>query len=395
MPGIFSLSNSTLCKIYRDLRCEHYLIQDAPEKVPCIPALTPAGFQTWMTILIQAHPDLEYKRLSKAVLDMPISNADNPKERFPKELSRRLFPREDNLQAQQHCAAALSAEGRIPVPRGTAFPPPPPPNFQQPAHVGSFERERSPYHGTAQADASSAVTDSEDETPLASSVQIERERKPYTGREGSGRIYAEDHPLYHTRADTFPESSSSRHQRSHSSATSASAGAPAPQQNFPPSAAHNYRHSRRDSRRQRSPSFSAGAGYGTRSDGSVGDIPTGYYSSNLHSAGPGTVPPPPPSAPPSTAGPSSMPGAYDPLFSADDPEPRRRADWARRQAEEEEAAAAAGMRRSTSQSVGGGAYPPPLPRDREEEYYRNRGGSMNGYGYERDRYGGGGGGGRY
>ena len=75
--------------------------------------------------MIQAYPDTEYERLAKAVLAMPISNADDRKERFPKELPRRLFPSTENLQAQQRCAANLSAEGVGPLRKAPTFPPHP------------------------------------------------------------------------------------------------------------------------------------------------------------------------------------------------------------------------------------------------------------------------------
>lgn len=95
------LSYSALSRVYQSMRCQHHLIQEHPGESPFIPALTPQGFQEWMTTMIQAYPDMEYQRISKAVLDMPISNADNVKERFPKELPRRMFPRTENIQAQQ------------------------------------------------------------------------------------------------------------------------------------------------------------------------------------------------------------------------------------------------------------------------------------------------------
>jgi hypothetical protein len=41
----------------------------------------------------QAHPEKYYERLHKAVLEIPISIPDAMKKRFPKEISRRLFPR--------------------------------------------------------------------------------------------------------------------------------------------------------------------------------------------------------------------------------------------------------------------------------------------------------------
>lgn len=54
--------------------------------------MTPVGFERWVTPFIQAHPEEEFESFRKAVLEMPISNPDDRKERFPKDISRRLFP---------------------------------------------------------------------------------------------------------------------------------------------------------------------------------------------------------------------------------------------------------------------------------------------------------------
>ncbi|KAF2096791.1 hypothetical protein NA57DRAFT_58678 [Rhizodiscina lignyota] len=107
------LKYDTLSRIYRSLGCTHHFIQDAPNSQPSVPALTPEGFCQWLTLLIQAHPETEFNRLAMAVRDMPISNADDPRERFPKELSRRLFPKHHNSEIRHRCSAAL-------------LPPPPP-----------------------------------------------------------------------------------------------------------------------------------------------------------------------------------------------------------------------------------------------------------------------------
>jgi hypothetical protein len=83
-------------------------VQTQLHEVPNVPGLTPAGFETFMTCLIQAHPDLEFERLAKAVMNMPISNADYKSERFPKELSRRLLPLQSNPIAEQCIVASMA-----------------------------------------------------------------------------------------------------------------------------------------------------------------------------------------------------------------------------------------------------------------------------------------------
>lgn len=253
------LPYSTLSKIYRDMRCQHHLVQEHNADQPYIPSLTAEGFQEWMTAMIQAYPDTEYQRLSRAVLDMPISNADDSRERFPKELPRRLFPQVENLPAQQRCASALSAEGVGPLRRAPTFPPPPP-KGQGFSASSNIERERTPY--TGQTD--SKVVDSEDEEELPASMPIERERKPYSAAPGGGKVYNDDHSR-----SVPPEASMHERWRTQSTASHS--------QWVPPDAPqtlHNRNGSQANGRRPRSPSFS---GYGTRSDPNVRDVPGAYY----------------------------------------------------------------------------------------------------------------------
>ena len=87
--------------MYRDLKCPYHLVQEKYDGMPDIPALTPVGFERWVTLLIQAHPEEEFERLQKAVLKMPISNPDDKKERFPKEISRRLFPQDEDRKTRR------------------------------------------------------------------------------------------------------------------------------------------------------------------------------------------------------------------------------------------------------------------------------------------------------
>ncbi|KAH6619033.1 hypothetical protein C7974DRAFT_40662 [Boeremia exigua] len=257
------LSYPALSKVYQSMRCQHHLIQEHPADAPYIPALTPQGFQEWMTAMITAYPDNEYERMSKAVLDMPISNADNIKERFPKELPRRMFPRSENVHAQQRCAASLSAEGAGPLRKAPTFPPPPP-KVDASAAGPTLERERSPYGG--QPDAKSPEPEDEHGTGF---VPIERERKPYSATPNAGKVY--DDLSQSTHSDTTPAPSQRR--RAQSTANQ-SQWAP------PPSDPYDQQ-PRSNTRRTRSPSFS---NYGTYSDGNINDVPSSYYASNLHNA---------------------------------------------------------------------------------------------------------------
>ncbi len=266
-PAIFGkLPYPTLSKIYRELRCQHHLIQEHNADQPVIPALTPDGFQEWMTAMIQAYPDIEYERLSKAVLVMPISNSDDRKERFPKEFSRRLFPLHENLQAQQRCAAALSAEGVGPLRKAPTFPPPPPISRGSGSFTG-FERERSPY--AAHPD-STAVDSDEENKSVTIPMPIERERKPYSAAPGGGKVYENEH------SRSLPPEHFVHEQRRRAQSTASQS------QWGPPSNTTQLLHARTDpqanSWRPQSPGFS---GYGTRSDPNVGrDVPGSYHSSS-------------------------------------------------------------------------------------------------------------------
>lgn len=216
--------------------------------------------------MIQAYPDAEYERLSRAVLDMPISNADDSKERFPKELPRRLFPQVENLQAQQRCAAILSSEGVGPLRRAPTFPPPPPPPMSQTASVPpSLERERSPY--ASQPDPRAVVSDDEDHVPL--SMPIERERKPYAAAPGGGKVYEDDNG----RSGTFEAPFHEQLRRTQSTASQNPYMPPADSSQYPRNA------SQTNGRRPRSPSFS---GYGKTSDSNVRDPSGGYYTSDMY-----------------------------------------------------------------------------------------------------------------
>jgi hypothetical protein len=50
---------------------------------------------------IMAYPDTEFERFSEILRQLPIANADDPKERFPVRISRRSFPRQPNMSMQE------------------------------------------------------------------------------------------------------------------------------------------------------------------------------------------------------------------------------------------------------------------------------------------------------
>lgn len=72
--------HSSVSRMYRDLKCQHHLVQELNGQRPNIPGLAPVGFDRWMTLFVKAYPEEMYKRLQKAVPDMPISNSDKKKD---------------------------------------------------------------------------------------------------------------------------------------------------------------------------------------------------------------------------------------------------------------------------------------------------------------------------
>ncbi|KOS18558.1 hypothetical protein ESCO_001311 [Escovopsis weberi] len=110
--------------LYLDLRCEHHLVPPPRSCTPRIPALTPAGFQAWATMLIRAAPGREARRLALMAQDLPLVADDRSPshhspldhtlpsckpERLPRQLSRHLFPERPSSRALDALAAACAA----------------------------------------------------------------------------------------------------------------------------------------------------------------------------------------------------------------------------------------------------------------------------------------------
>lgn len=216
---IFDDRTSSISRMFREIDCQHHLVQEKLNERPDLPGLTPQGFETWATLLLKAHPDQEYARLAKTALDMPISNPDEKKERFPKELSRRLFPTHGDTEIayklqkimSTHCnvnftsrhggttdsqprtsnASVVSDDASV----KTAIRPGPekqePASNAAPASLSSsqasLERERQPYGSTqSEKGHGDEVENTED---VATPQPIERERKPYVAAPGQGKNY--------------------------------------------------------------------------------------------------------------------------------------------------------------------------------------------------------------
>jgi hypothetical protein len=99
--------------IYMYLGCEYHLVPDGDlKKAPTIPALTPVGFNRWITLFVLAYPSEESERLQKAVETMPIDAdgvlVERKPERLPKQLSRHLLPPNRSREPKELLKFALS-----------------------------------------------------------------------------------------------------------------------------------------------------------------------------------------------------------------------------------------------------------------------------------------------
>lgn len=205
---VFDDRTSSISRMLRELEIQHHLVQDKLSERPDIPGITPHGFSAWAIMLIKAHPEQEFERLAKTAVDMPISNPDDKKERFPKELTRRLFPK----QADESVVAAL--QKAMSVHCNVKFKP----RNENTAGVGRSEDttprtsresvEPSKADATITPVTSNGSNTSHQRTEKAESITseppvfiesedentptpqpIERERKPYVANVGGGKTY--------------------------------------------------------------------------------------------------------------------------------------------------------------------------------------------------------------
>lgn len=273
--AIFDLPHDQLSKLYSSLSSIHHLVPRSsnPYETPILPGLTPHGFANFVTIFILASPEVEFERLAATVRDWPVSNADERKERWPKELSRRLFPRYGSEAARRRLNDALSKVGISTrpayVPPPSSVPPTSQPNYSSsapssyvPPPITHRDRRASrrnsyrpapPINPTSPRLASDYETDtsfsSDDDATRRPSIPIERERKPYTAKEGTGKIHDLD---------------SHKMMRSKSNSSQPTARAPTPPPSVPvgrerarsnATAYTNTSSSKRGSTRARSPTF--------------------------------------------------------------------------------------------------------------------------------------------
>ena len=399
--AVFDDEHSSISRMYRDLECQHHLVQERYDERPDIPGLTPIGFERWVTLLIQAHPEEEFARLQKAVLDMPICNPDDRKERFPKELSRRLFPVHEDRKTREILEDSISEHAAIEIPRRPNREEPPPPRHDSPNQKASvaeqnyvpqthrssvsfdlppansapsgnyvpsqLERERKPYSNVP---SESAIDDTNPPMPPPSTNPIERARQPYTALPGGGKQFEEEAKSTKPRSESFV---SSAPKPSHSDSTARSRTIPvnnARPMEIPKPELHHHRAPSTTSRRHRSPSFSRGSSNDFRR--SEGDF-RGYQPSSYQ----------PPSSVPAGAPPVEAVIDENDTRRYFEKNARERAERARRQAEEEARNYGESPRRYDR------AGPPPRRDDylNDEDYNRASGRQGSGYDYSQ-QYGG-------
>lgn len=214
---IFDDRTSSISRMFREVEAQHHLTQDRLNERPDIPGLTPQGFETWMTLVLKAHPDEEFQRLAYTALHMPVSNPDDRKERFAKEVSRRQFPKESDDAAASKLRSIVATHCGVKVTRRCSVVPDqevkssqtlPKSNGAEPAYDQGSHAPRA-----APTDYSLSQTSTRSDLPSASEHErlnlrptvsdiviesddhpilpkpIERERQPYSALPGGGKNY--------------------------------------------------------------------------------------------------------------------------------------------------------------------------------------------------------------
>jgi hypothetical protein len=222
---IFDDRTSSISRLYREVDAEHHLVQAKLNERPDIPGLTPRGFERWATLMIQAHPDREFARLQKAVLDMPISNPDDKKERFPKEIPRKLFPKAPDLALRRQLEQAIQLHCQVKFPLVPVGERPVTPHRRRPSIDKASTKTAEPVspgldRGRQSYSTSSQMAIEEDGGRETTAKPIERERKPYTAQLGGGKVYDGIVESRHTNTESVATSTKPKefhgHRASHS-----------------------------------------------------------------------------------------------------------------------------------------------------------------------------------
>ena len=199
--------------MYRDLECEHVLVQERSHKRPDIPGLTLNGFEQWMSLFIQAKPEVESKRLQKATHQLLVRSPESKEEYFSADFPQHLFPTEGNLKIRHRVEEAMIEHAGIDLSRSSSLSKAGPHDRSPPVRRGllsdspndrtrfevfepetsslsypvpaQIDRERFPYSNIE----NPTVIDDMNTFEPQEIKPIERERKPYSASVGSGKLY--------------------------------------------------------------------------------------------------------------------------------------------------------------------------------------------------------------
>ncbi|KAL7809089.1 hypothetical protein V8C26DRAFT_412435 [Trichoderma gracile] len=185
--------------LFTDLRCEHHLVQHSIASKPCIPALTPTGFEDWMTLMIRAFPDREARRLDLVLADIPLFADDRTTsssssssssssrsslqggQRLPRELPRELFPERGHARAFDLLASSFaewkSITSVVVVPSETtttSLPPPSSSSSSSSSHSQSHLHLHHPAHTYA---SSSLIPPSLQKLPPAATKALKEDTR--------------------------------------------------------------------------------------------------------------------------------------------------------------------------------------------------------------------------
>lgn len=233
---IFDDHTSSISQLYCEIEAEHHLFQIKLNKRPHVPGLTPRGFERWMTWNILARPETEFMRMQKAVLNLPISNPDDRRERFPKELPRQLFPSGQDLSIlkklmdsiRMHCVRELPDVPAEPRSLSSSSSPPAQsskvsveePQSARLLHSDYNNSVSTPVRDRPPRSLQAHVDDADDDDDESGPPRpIERERKPYSAQPGGGKVYKEPSSSRDGQGRTKDRDSLStptRHRASHS-----------------------------------------------------------------------------------------------------------------------------------------------------------------------------------
>lgn len=102
--------------MYRDLRCQHHLVQERYYKRLDIPDLAPAGFKSWVTLLIRAHPEKDTQVFTKPIWKYRPA-FKTIRKRVPKGNIKTIVPRHKGRRIRGPIEDSTSEHAAVELPR--------------------------------------------------------------------------------------------------------------------------------------------------------------------------------------------------------------------------------------------------------------------------------------